>query len=95
MVLRLKVNCFRCNSEVDANAVINSRSVNGEPRHECYSCYKKNKVDPLLPGDEAKVKRLYYCEKCRYQFKSFTPRCQLCSKPDYVVKGNPTVTDLI
>ena len=96
VVLNLKVKCFRCRQEVGQHDARILPSVSKDSRYECYTCYKRNKREPLLAGIEAvPLKKEYLCERCNYRFKSKIQACPLCNKPDYLIGGTVTVKDLL
>ena len=89
-VLRIPVECCRCNKMVEkANARFLTR-VKNERKYECFSCYKLNRNK-----HKEFVKRELYCERCRYKFKSKKLLCPYCNRSDNVVKGEVTVKDLL
>ena len=89
--LRVPVQCFRCGIPADRSQVLESKSMSGDIRFECYDCYKSKH---LSPGSETN-KRSHYCEKFMYKFTSRNNICPYCSKNDHVITGSVTVEDLL
>ena len=94
-VLRITVNCFSCNEVIEKNSAIQIKGVSGDPRFECFSCFKKKRTAPWGMGDKISNKNSYYCQKCRYKFQARRPMCPYCSKADYLTSGNLSVHDLL
>ena len=96
VILKTKIQCFRWKKKVDKNETRVNKSVNGEPRHECFTCFKRYRRDPLLAGvEEIPYKKDYYCQRCNYKFKSKLNTCPYCSKNDLVIGGNVSLKELM
>lgn len=94
-LLKVKVSCFRCHSDVTPAEAIKLKNVSKDQRYECYKCYKKNKTSEWGFGDEVKFKSKYYCQRCNYKFKSKKGICPYCNQADFLVKGKISVHDLL
>ena len=94
-VLRIKVNCSSCEKRIDKAQALPVKSVNNEKRYECYNCYRRSKSGSLGTNEEVKVKEPYFCQRCKYKFKSKKSICPYCNKSDFLVKGKVTVHDLL
>ncbi|MDP3990296.1 MAG: hypothetical protein Q8Q01_03760 [archaeon] len=92
--LRVPVQCFRCRTLADKSQVLESKSVSGDLRFECYDCYKRKRT-PLLAVESEAKKKGHYCERCRYKFTARNSICPYCSKDDQVITGKVTVEDLL
>ncbi len=93
--LRVTTQCFRCQKEVHPSQARSIISVTKDERYECFDCFKRNKIDPLLPPEKIKPKKGCFCERCKYRFMSAKSVCPYCNKDDMVVVGNVTVKDLL
>ncbi|MBU0457342.1 MAG: hypothetical protein ABH824_05035 [Nanoarchaeota archaeon] len=94
-VLRARVKCFRCGRSVDKTQTLITKSITKDIRYECAKCYKRNKTSPWGLGDEIPHKIEYFCERCKYKFKSKVCECPYCNKRDRVTEARITVSDLL
>ena len=95
VILRARVKCLECDKSVGKTDTLLVRTLAGEKRYKCYSCYqrKSNKHWSIKTG--VQEKQDYYCERCRFKFKSRTPVCTYCSMEDRVVRGEFQLKDFI
>jgi hypothetical protein len=92
-ILRIPVECFRCRAVVEqTSAVIVSKREN---KHECYTCYQKNRSSTWSVSQTAKRTVLLLCERCHYKFKSKKLLCPYCDKNDMLMNPNTKLKDLI
>ncbi len=89
VVIRSRVNCFRCGEAVDRTATL-LLSSSFEKKYECYGCYKQNKT-----GMSTKVKQELFCGRCKYKFKSKGALCPYCNKDDLVMSPHFKIEDLL
>jgi hypothetical protein len=94
-VLKVKVKCWRCGKNVDKSDTVETNLQNKDRRHQCYSCYKKNKSLCWGFGDKIKVKKEWFCERCKYKFKAANTTCPYCNRSDYVTKARVFAAELI
>ncbi len=81
-LLKSMVYCSSCERQVEKNDALLDSSFKSERRFLCFTCYKMNKQEVAVNLNSSKVKKEYFCAKCKYKFKSLTPKCPYCGKSD-------------
>ena len=96
VVLRVNVTCHKCKKQVAKLETRQLKSNPDTPKYECFECFKM--VHPnraMLNHEPVRVKRNFYCERCRYSFASKVPECPYCAKDDCLESGSISIHDLL
>jgi hypothetical protein len=89
--LRTPIECFRCHNTV---CKTETRALRAGKKivHECFNCYRSK---PNVVKTDNKIKQDYFCQKCRYKFKSIKSVCPYCNKHDFLTSTNITIEELL
>ncbi|MEK6900962.1 MAG: hypothetical protein AABX37_01325 [Nanoarchaeota archaeon] len=93
--LRVKVPCFRCNRQFEKTEVRRIEAMNKEYKYECFTCFRRSLNVPFGAQEEARGKREFFCQRCKYRYSARSAICPYCNEMDMVVPGKVSIQDLL
>ena len=90
VILRVPVSCVECKNQIDKAQALIVPDSSYDKKFICKSCFDNKRI----PAKD-KPKISYYCQKCRYHFKSAKASCPYCNKTDFLIKSDVSLKELL